>query len=97
MNENKKIDLDGNRPATLHYGAVSTDFPTLLEAIMAWHRLRPEQAQRASIRIIGGELYAAAQIPKLLNGSKPSRGRSDGGGAGYPKSALWREIRRPAS
>jgi hypothetical protein len=61
---------DENRPATLHNGAVSTDFPTLRDAIMAWHRLRPEQAQRASIRIIGGELFAAAKIPKLLNGSK---------------------------
>ena len=61
---------DENRPATLHNGAVSTDFPTLQDAIMAWHRLRPEQAQRASIRIIGGELYAAAEIPKLLNGSR---------------------------
>jgi hypothetical protein len=56
---------DENRPATLHNGAVSTDFPTLRDAIMAWHRLRPEQAQRASIRIIGGELFAAAKIPKL--------------------------------
>jgi hypothetical protein len=73
MGGGEEIGFDGSRPATLHNGAISTDFPTLLEAIMAWHRLRPEQAQRASIRIIGGELYAAAQIPKLLNGSKPSR------------------------
>jgi hypothetical protein len=63
-------EIDGSRPATLHNGAVSTDFRTLQEAIMAWHRLRPEQAQRASIRIIGGRLYGAAEIPKLLNGSR---------------------------
>jgi hypothetical protein len=63
------VDCD----ASVRNGAVSTDFPTLQDAIIAWHRLRPEQAQRASIRIIGGELYAAAQIPKLLDGSKPSR------------------------
>ena len=62
--------IDGSRPATLHGGAISTDSPTLLDAIMAWHRLRPEQAQRASIRIIGGRLYGAAEIPKLLNESK---------------------------
>jgi hypothetical protein len=67
---------DENRPATLHNGAVSTDFPTLQDAIMAWHRLRPEQAQKASIRIIGGELYAPAEIPKLLNGSR-SKGAED--------------------
>jgi hypothetical protein len=70
MSEEEKIYLDRNRPATLHNGAVSTDFPTLQDAIMAWHRLRPEQAQKASIRIIGGQLYAAGEIPKLLNGSK---------------------------
>ena len=58
-----------NRPATLHNGAVSTEFPTLQDAIMAWHRLRPEQARTASIRIVGGELYAAAEIPQLLNGT----------------------------
>jgi hypothetical protein len=66
MGGDEETGFDGSRPATLHNGANSTDFPTLLEAIMAWHRLRPEQAQRASIRIIGGELYEAAQISKLL-------------------------------
>jgi hypothetical protein len=54
MSEDKKIYSDASRPATLHNGAVSTDFPTLKDAIMAWHRLRPEQAQKASIRVIGG-------------------------------------------
>jgi hypothetical protein len=72
MSEEEKIQPD--RPATLHNGAVSTDFPTLQEAIMAWHRLWPEQAQRASIRIIGGQLYTAADIPKLLNGSRSQGG-----------------------
>jgi hypothetical protein len=65
-----KIHVDWTRPATLHKGAVSTDFPTLQDAIRAWNRLRPEQARSATIRIIGGELYTAAQIPTLLNGSK---------------------------
>jgi len=74
MSENGKIQPDRSRPATLHNGAVSTDFPTLKDAIMAWHRLRPEQAQRASIRIIGGQLYTAGQIPKLYNGSEPTGG-----------------------
>ena len=50
---------------SLHNGAVSTDFATLKDAIMAWHGLRPEQARRASIRIIGGQLYVAAEILKL--------------------------------
>ena len=32
---------------------------------MAWHRLRPEQGRAATIRVIGGTLYTAAEIPKL--------------------------------
>jgi len=74
MSGDEEIGLDGSRPATLHNGAVSTDFPTLLEAITAWHRLRPEQAQKASIRIIGGQLHGAAEIAKLLNGSRSQGG-----------------------
>ena len=30
------MTADENRPATLHNGAVSTDFRTLQDAIMAW-------------------------------------------------------------
>jgi hypothetical protein len=70
MSDDAKVNLDGNQPATLHNGAVSTDFPSLQGALTAWHRLRPEQAQKASIRIIGGRLYAATEIGQLLNGSK---------------------------
>jgi hypothetical protein len=70
MSEDEKIHVDVSRPATLHNGAVSTDYPTLQDAIMAWNRLRPEQAQRASIRIIGGKLYVADEIPQLVNGSR---------------------------
>lgn len=73
MTEEAKIRVDVSRPATLHNGAVATDFSTLQDAVMAWHRLRPEQAQKASIRIIGGKLYAAAEIPQLVNGSKLTR------------------------
>ena len=70
MSESQRVTVDLNRPATLHNGAVSIDFPNLKGAIAAWHRLRPEQARTASIRIIGGPLYVAAEIPKLLNGSR---------------------------
>jgi hypothetical protein len=65
MGEDEQI-VDGTGSATLHNGSASTDFPTLKDAVMAWHRLRPEQAQRASIRIIDGQLYEAAEISKLL-------------------------------
>jgi hypothetical protein len=69
MSEETKMHLDGSSAATLHNGAVSTVFPSLQDAVTAWHRLRPEQAQKASIRIIGGKLYAAAEIRQLVNGS----------------------------
>jgi hypothetical protein len=62
MSEEERIHLDGNRPATLHNGTVSTDFATLQDAIMAWHRPRPEQAQRATIRVIGGPLHTAPRL-----------------------------------
>ena len=65
MCEDQKIYVDPTRPATLHNGANSVDWPTFRDAIKAWHRLRPEQARNASIGIIGGPLYKAADIPKL--------------------------------
>jgi hypothetical protein len=74
MGEHEQARLDGGRSAILHNGPVSTDFPTLRDAIMAWHRLRPEHAQRASIRVIDGQLYQATEIPKLLNGSRSKQG-----------------------
>jgi hypothetical protein len=46
MSEDEKIHVDVSRPATLYNGAVSTDFPTLQDAIMAWHRPRPEHKLR---------------------------------------------------
>jgi hypothetical protein len=70
MTDEAKVNLDANRSATLHNGAVSTEFPSLQEAVTAWHRLRPEQAQKASIRIFGGRLYVATEIRQLLNGSR---------------------------
>ena len=70
MSEDEKIHVDVSRPATLHNGAVSTDFPTLKDAIMAWNRLRPEQAQTASIRVIGGQLYVGGGTTKASNGSR---------------------------
>jgi len=74
MGEDEQIRLDGGRSATLHNGAISTDWPTLRDAVVAWHRLRPEQARAATIRVIGGILYTAAEIPKLQLNSKPTSG-----------------------
>ena len=60
-----KIYVDGSRPATLNNGGTLDDCPTLQEAVMAWHRLPPEQRKRATIRVMGGPLYTAAEIERL--------------------------------
>jgi hypothetical protein len=38
---------------------------------MAWHRLRPEQAKRSTIKVIGGAVYNASEIVRLHYGPKP--------------------------
>ena len=50
-----KAFVDAAQPATLNNGAGElTDYPTLQEAVMAWHRLPPEQTRRATIKMIDG-------------------------------------------
>jgi hypothetical protein len=72
LNESEKIHVDASWPATLQNGAVSTDCSTLQKAVAAWHRLRPEQAQCATIRVTGGSLYTAAEIRRLHYGPRPA-------------------------
>ena len=64
MND-EKIYVDASRPATLNNGGSLDDCPTLEEAVMAWHRLPPEQRKRATIRVMGGPLYTATEIERL--------------------------------
>jgi hypothetical protein len=67
-----KIYVDAAQPATLNDGAGKlTDYPTLQEAVMAWHRLRPEQTKRATIKVFGGPVYTATEIVRLHFGPKP--------------------------
>ena len=57
-----KIYVDAAQPATLNDGAGKLiDCATLQEAVMAWHRLRPEQTKRATIKVFGGPVYTARQ------------------------------------
>jgi hypothetical protein len=68
-----KIYVDATQPATLNDGAgVLTDCPTLGEAVMAWQRLPPAQKIRATIKVIGGPVYAAHQIDRLHQRPKPA-------------------------
>ena len=58
-----KIYVDAARPATPHDGAGKlTDFPTLQEAVMARHRLWPEQTKLATIKGSGGPVYTATEL-----------------------------------
>jgi hypothetical protein len=48
LTNNHKIYVDAEQPATLKNGAGKlTDYATLQEAVMAWHRLPHEPAPRA--------------------------------------------------
>jgi hypothetical protein len=61
-----KAFVDAAKPATLNNGGGKlTAYPTLQEAVMAWHRLPPEQTRRATIKIIGGPVYTAIEIARL--------------------------------
>jgi hypothetical protein len=67
-----KIYVDAGRPATLNNGTgVLTDCPTLQEAVLAWHKLAPGQKIRATVKVIGGPVYAAHEINRLHYGQKP--------------------------
>ena len=73
MSADEKIYVDATQPATLNNGAGAlTDCPTLQEAVMAWHRLAPEQKKRATVKVFGGPVYNAAQIERLHYGPKPA-------------------------
>jgi hypothetical protein len=72
MTDDYKIYVDAGRPATLNNGAgVLTDCATLQEAVLAWQGLAPEQKIRATVKVIGGPVYAAHEIDRLDYGPKP--------------------------
>ena len=72
MSDDSKIHVDATQPATLNDGAGKlTDYRTLQEAVMAWHRLRPEQTKRATIKVFGGPVYTATEIVHLHFEPKP--------------------------
>ena len=72
MSDDFRIYVDAGKPATLNDGAgASTDYATLQEAVLAWHRLPPGQKIRATVKVIGGPVYTAHEIDRLHFGSKP--------------------------
>jgi hypothetical protein len=46
-------------------GGKSTVYPTLQEAMMAWHRLPPELARQATIRSAGDRVYTSIEIVRF--------------------------------
>jgi hypothetical protein len=73
MSDDDKIYVDAGQPATLNNGAGKlTDYRTLRETVMAWHLLPPEQTKRATIKLIGGPVYTAAEIVHLHYGPRPT-------------------------
>jgi hypothetical protein len=73
MSDDYKIYVDATQPATLNDGVgLQSDCHRLGEAVMAWQRLPPEQKIRATIKVIGGPVYTAHQINRLLQGPKPA-------------------------
>jgi hypothetical protein len=69
MRDDYKIYVDAGRPATLNNGAGAlTDCATLPEAVVAWHKLAPEQKIRATVKVIGGPVYTAHEIERLTTG-----------------------------
>ena len=73
MSDEYKIYVDANQPATFNNGAGAlTHCATLREAVLAWHRLAPEQKIRATVKVIGGPVYTAKEIERLHYGPKPA-------------------------
>jgi hypothetical protein len=73
MSADYKIYVDASVPAKLNNGTgMSTDCPTLQEAVLAWQRLAPQQKIRATVRVIGGRVYTAQEIERFHYGPKPA-------------------------
>jgi hypothetical protein len=73
MSDDDKIYVDAEQPATLNDGARKlTDYRTLQEAVMAWHRLPPGQTKKATIKVFDGPVFTAAEIVRLRYGPRPT-------------------------
>jgi hypothetical protein len=72
VTDDTRIYLDAAQPATLNDGAGKlTDFATLQEPVLAWRAIPSTQKIRATVKVIGGPVYAAHQIDRLHYGPKP--------------------------
>jgi hypothetical protein len=66
------IYVDAEQPAALRHAGVSTDCPTLQEAVVAWQKLPKTLRKSTTIVLTGaGTVYQAAEIERLQFGPKP--------------------------
>jgi hypothetical protein len=73
------------------YGAgVLTDCATLQEAVLAWHKLAPEQKIRATVKVIGGRVYISARDRAASLWTEAWRDR-------FPPSEGWWALRERGS
>jgi hypothetical protein len=73
VSDETAIYVDAGQPATLNDAAGKlTDCATLQEAVLAWHALPSAQKIRATVKVFGGPVYTAHQIPRLHYGPKPA-------------------------
>ncbi len=63
------IYVDAGQPATLHISGETTAYPTLQEAIIAWHKLPSRDQEVATIRV-DGAIYTASEIERLRHGPR---------------------------
>ena len=76
MTDDNQIYVDAAQPATLNDGAGKlTDYATLQEAVVAWHALPSAHKIRATVKVFGGPVYTAHQIPRLHFEPRPASGR----------------------
>ena len=68
MAENR-IFVQASMPATLNRGAARlTDYRTLFETVMAWHKLPLDQKEMTTVEVLGGAIYYPKQIDRLYMG-----------------------------
>jgi hypothetical protein len=92
MNYEDGILVDGRQPATLNDGdGKLVDCPSLREAVLGWRGLPQEQRSRATVKVIGGSVYNAQEIPLLYY---QRRRRKQPSVTGKDDSAIKESARR---
>lgn len=72
--DDNRIFVQASVPATLNNGADAlTDYRTLFEAVLAWHRLPLDQKKSTTVEVLGGPIYCPNEIERLYMGPHSRR------------------------